>query len=72
MVIPLEIRRRAGLEPGTELEVTQQGSTIRLELRVAPPKLVRRGGRLVVVPTVPEEDRPRVDVAERVAQERDR
>lgn len=35
------------------------------------PKVVRRGGRLVVVPTVPEEEREPVDVASLVQQERD-
>lgn len=70
--IPMEIRRRTGLKAGTELEVTQEGLAIRLEPKVSGPKVVRRRGRLVVVPTVPEEEREPVDVASLVEQERDR
>lgn len=72
VVIPVEIRRRTGLKPGTELEVTQEGFAIRLEPKVSGPKVVRRKGRLVVVPTVPEEEREPVDVASLVERERER
>lgn len=72
VVIPVEIRRRTGLKAGTELEVTQEGFAVRLEPAVSPPKVVRRKGRLVVVPTVPEDEREQVDLAALIEQERDR
>ena len=72
IVIPVEIRRRTGLKAGTELEVTQEGFAIRLEPAVPPPEVVRRKGRLLVVPTVLEAEREQVDVAALVVRERDR
>ena len=51
VVIPASIRERAGLTPGSELEITEDELGIRLQ-RVAPgPKLVRVGRRLVARPT---------------------
>jgi AbrB family looped-hinge helix DNA binding protein len=45
VVIPARIRDRAGLVPGSELEITEDELGIRLE-RVAPgPKLVKVGRR---------------------------
>ena len=53
VVIPAAIRDRAGLTPGTELEITVDDTSVRIE-RVAPgPKLVRVGRRLVARPTPP-------------------
>ena len=47
MVIPAAIRERAGLTPGSELEITEDELGVRLQ-RVAPgPKLVKIGRRLV-------------------------
>jgi AbrB family looped-hinge helix DNA binding protein len=72
VVIPASIRERAGLTPGTVLEVTVDETGVRIE-RVAPgPKLVRIGKRLVARPTVDPDDRPEVDVAALIEEERNR
>ena len=72
MVIPAAIRERAGFGPGAEVEVTEDDLGIRLQ-RVAPgPRLVRIGRRRVARPTVPAEQRPRVDVAALIEDERNR
>ena len=72
MVIPASIRDRAGLTPGTELEVTADDTGVRIE-RVAPgPKLVRIGKRLVARPTAVPASRPAVDVAALIEEERNR
>ncbi|HMB54345.1 MAG TPA: AbrB/MazE/SpoVT family DNA-binding domain-containing protein [Thermoanaerobaculia bacterium] len=72
VVIPAETRRRVGLKPGTRLKLIEENHEIRLVPAVSPPKLVRRKGRLVAVPTVPEEERSPVDLGELMRQERDR
>lgn len=72
MVIPAAIREKAGFKAGTELEVTLDDVSVRLIRRVPGPKLVRVGKRLVARPTVPAGKLPRVDLADLVAQERDR
>jgi AbrB family looped-hinge helix DNA binding protein len=52
VVIPAAVRDKAGLSPGSELEITTDDLGIRLE-RVAPgPRLVKVGRRLVARPTV--------------------
>ena len=72
VVIPAAIRDRAGLTPGTALEVTADETGVRIE-RVAPgPKLVRVGRRLVAKPTVSPSERPAVDIATLVEDERSR
>ena len=72
VVIPAQLRERLGLLPGTELEVVVEDFSIRL-VRTAPgPKLVRVGNRWVARPTVAADDRPRVDLARLVEEERDR
>ena len=71
-MIPASIRDRAGLRPGTALEVTVDDTGVRIE-RVAPgPKLVRIGKRLVARPTVNIDDRPEVDIATLIEDERNR
>jgi AbrB family looped-hinge helix DNA binding protein len=72
VVIPAAIRERAGLLPGTTLEVTADETGVRIERLAAGPKLVRIGKRLVARPTVASEDRPAVDVAALVDEERNR
>jgi AbrB family looped-hinge helix DNA binding protein len=72
VVIPASIRERLGLRPGTPLEVDVEQGTIRLAPAVAPPKLVRKGARLVARPTVAYRILPAVDVAALVAEERGR
>jgi AbrB family looped-hinge helix DNA binding protein len=72
VVIPAPVRERAGLSPGTELEVTLDDFGIRLE-RVAPgPRLVKVGRRTVARPTADAARRPAVDVAALVEEERNR
>jgi len=72
VVIPASIRDRAGLTPGAELEVTLDEAGIRLE-RVAPgPRIVKVGRRLVARPTVASDNRPVIDVAALVEDERNR
>jgi AbrB family looped-hinge helix DNA binding protein len=72
VVIPAAIRERAGLTAGSELEVTEDEVGIRLQ-RVAPgPRLVKIGRRLVARPTVSIDDRPAIDVAALVEEERNR
>lgn len=72
VVIPASIRDRAGLTPGTALEVTADETGVRIE-RVAPgPKLVKIGKRLVARPTVASDDRPDVDIAAWIEEERNR
>ena len=72
MVIPAAVRDRLGLTPGTTLEVTVDETGLRLE-RVAPgPQLVRIGKRLVARPTVGPDDRPAVDIAALIEEERNR
>jgi AbrB family looped-hinge helix DNA binding protein len=72
VVIPASIRERAGLTPGTPLEVTVDETGVRIE-RVAPgPKLVRIGKRLVAKPTAAADARPAVDIAGLIEEERNR
>lgn len=72
VVIPAQIRERSGLTPGSELEVIEDESGIRLQ-RVAPgPRLVRVGRRLVARPTVPADARAAVDIAALIEDERNR
>ena len=72
VVIPAGIRDRAGLTPGTELDITVDEFGIRLE-RVAPgPRLVKVGRRTVARPTVPADLRPGIDIAALIEEERNR
>ena len=72
MVIPAAVRERAGLAPGTALEVTVDELGIRLERVAAGPRLVKVGRRLVARPTVAADVRPSIDVAALVEEERNR
>jgi AbrB family looped-hinge helix DNA binding protein len=72
VVIPAAVRDRAGLSPGTELEITLDDMGVRIE-RVAPgPRLVKVGRRLVARPTAPIATRPALDIASLVEDERNR
>lgn len=72
VVIPAAIRERAGLVAGAELDVTLEDAGIRLE-RVAPgPRLMKVGRRFVARPTVAVGERPVVDVAALIEEERNR
>jgi AbrB family looped-hinge helix DNA binding protein len=72
VVIPAPVRERAGLAPGTELEITADELGVRIE-RVAPgPRLVKVGRRLVARPTADANSRPTVDIAALIEEERNR
>ena len=72
VVIPASIRDRAGLTPGTELEIAVDELGIRLEPVAAGPRLVRVGRRLVARPTSDVNTRRALDVAMLVEDERNR
>ena len=72
MVIPAQIRDRAGLSPGTQLEVTLDDTGLRIERVAAGPKLVKVGRRLVARPTAPAGTRPVLNVETVVEEERNR
>ena len=72
VVIPAPLRERAGLVPGTEVEVTLEESGVLLERTAPPPRLVRVGRRLVARPTAPAHTRPNIDVSALVEEERNR
>jgi AbrB family looped-hinge helix DNA binding protein len=72
VVIPAAIRDRAGLSAGAELEVTEDELGIRLERVAAGPRLVKIGRRLVARPAVGVDDRPVVNVAALIEEERNR
>jgi len=61
VVIPSEIRRRAGLQPGTELDIVLEDDAS-----------IRLGRRLVARPTAKRETLPEVDVAALLEEERSR
>jgi len=71
-VIPAAIRERAGLSPGAELEITSDELGIRLERVATGPRLVKVGRRLVARPSVSADNRPAVDVAALIEEERNR
>jgi AbrB family looped-hinge helix DNA binding protein len=72
VVIPAAVRERIGLSPGSEIEIVEEGSGLRLE-RVAPgPRLVRVGPRLVARPTAPADRRPAIDIGAVIEDERNR
>jgi AbrB family looped-hinge helix DNA binding protein len=72
VVIPAGIRDRAGLTPGTTLEVTLDEFGLRLEPVAPGPRLVKVGRRLVARPTSDVNTRRSVDVASLVEDERNR
>ncbi len=72
IVIPAAIRLRAGLTPGTEVDVVLDDVSVRLLRHVPGPKLTRVGRRLVARPSVPARDLPRLDLAALVEEERSR
>ena len=72
MVVPASIRERAGLSPGSELEITEDELGVRLQRVAAGPKLVKIGRRLIAGPTATRNRRPHVDLCEIVDDERNR
>jgi len=72
LVIPAAIRDRAGLAPGTSIEITLDEHGVRLERVADGPRLVRVGKRLVARPTTSADSRPSIDVAALIEEERSR
>jgi AbrB family looped-hinge helix DNA binding protein len=72
VVIPAALRERAGLTPGAELEITEDERGIRLERVAAGPRLVKVGRRLVARPTITADERPSIDIAAVIEDERNR
>ena len=72
VVIPAQIRERAALGPGTELEVSVDELGIRLEPVAPGPRLVKVGRRLVARATSSAETRPVLDIAALIEEERNR
>jgi AbrB family looped-hinge helix DNA binding protein len=72
VIIPAPIRERAGLRPGTELEVRLEDTGVRLIRAVPGPAIVRSGRRLVARATAPRKRLPELDVAALIEEERDR
>jgi AbrB family looped-hinge helix DNA binding protein len=72
VVIPAAVRDRARLTPGAELEVIEDELGLRLQRVAARPRLVKIGRRLVARPTAPAGQRPDLDVAALVEEERNR
>lgn len=72
VVIPAAARERAGLQPGTELNVVVEDFSVRLVRRVPGPKIQRVGRRLAARPTAAGKNLPPVDVARLVEEERER
>ena len=72
VIIPAAIRERAGLKPGTKLEVVADDIAIHLFPTASPPKLIRKGNRLVAKATASPEETPAIDLASLVEEERNR
>jgi AbrB family looped-hinge helix DNA binding protein len=72
LVIPAAIRDKAGLAPGTIIEISLEETGVRLERVAAGPRLVRVGKRMVARPTVAAVARPKIDVAALIEEERSR
>lgn len=53
LVIPKELRRKAGLQPGTELEIRWRQGLIEIEPAPLPVTLKKRGRFLVAIPDQP-------------------
>jgi len=60
IVLPKEIRDRLGIAPGTEFEVTEERDRIVLNPMEKGPKIINKGGWLVVVADEP----PKEDIVE--------
>ena len=72
VIIPAAIREKAGLKPGIKLEVIADDIAIHLFPAASPPKLVRKGNRLVAKATADSDELPVMDLASLVEEERNR
>ena len=71
VVIPADIRKRAGLTPGTELEIgiDEETGSVHLNRIVSPPRIEREGDCLVIRPTAVAAP---LDINKLIDQERER
>lgn len=69
LVIPVEIRTRLGLTPGSALKLKVEGHSLRLERDVPGPELVREGKVWVVRPRVSRDRLPPVDLTALIEEE---
>ena len=72
VVIPASVRERAGLTPGTILDISVDEFGVRLEPVAPGPRLVKVGRRLVARPTTDANTRASIDIAALVDDERNR
>jgi AbrB family looped-hinge helix DNA binding protein len=72
VVIPASIRAKAGLKPGTKIDVVLENGSVRLSRNVPRPKLVKVGKMLIARPSVPYDQLPPIDVAKLIEEERNR
>ncbi len=72
VVIPASVRERVGFKAGATLEIAIDELGVRLERVASGPRLVKIGGRLVARPTITADDRPEVNIAALVEEERNR
>jgi AbrB family looped-hinge helix DNA binding protein len=72
VVIPASVRDRAGFAPGTTLSIQVDEFGVRLERVAAGPRLVKVGSRTVARATAPADERPVIDIAALIEEERNR
>ena len=72
VVIPAQVRSKIGLSAGTEMVLEVDESSVRLTRAAPGPRLVRRGKRLVVIPSVNLKSAPALDIPAMVEEERKR
>lgn len=72
VVIPATLRERAGFRPGSEIEIVSDDHGLRLERVALGPRVIKIGKRLVARPTAPVDERPTVDIATLIEEERSR
>lgn len=71
IVIPKETRDRLGFDPGTEMEIIEEGDSVRLRRKFPRANLVWKGDILVHTGEVQEEGRDIVKFLEKLRRERD-
>ena len=72
VVIPLVIRQKAMLDPGTEVEIEVDDRGVHLTRAVSGPTVVREHGRLIARPTADRASLPKIDIAAWIDEERER
>jgi AbrB family looped-hinge helix DNA binding protein len=71
VVIPADIRKKAGLTAGTELDVIVDDLSVRL-IRSAPAAAIKKRGKRLVVKPAAASKAPAVDVQRLIEEERNR